>query len=105
MEYKIIWSSFAVSELDNIYKYYLEKAGSKVAKSIIQIILNEPNRLIVTSEMFQTEELLIGREQIYRYIVCEKYKIIYSVDNFLKLIKIADVFDTRQNPINIIRNK
>ena len=105
MEYKIIWSSFAVSELDNIYKYYQEKAGSKVAKSIIQNILNEPNRLIVTSEMFQTEELLIGREQIYRYIVYENYKIIYTVDDFLKLVKISDVFDTRQNPINIKRNK
>ncbi|SNA79961.1 Putative plasmid stabilization system protein (fragment) [Flavobacterium psychrophilum] len=55
--------------------------------------------------MFQTEELLIDREEIYRYIVCDDYKIIYSVDIKLKFIKIADVFDTRQNPIKIKRNK
>ena len=35
----------------------------------------------------------------------DNYKIIYSVDIELKLIKVADVFDTRQNPIKIKRNK
>lgn len=55
--------------------------------------------------MFQIEDLLIDREDDYRYIVCDNYKIIYSVDIELQLIKIADVFDTRQNPITIKRNK
>lgn len=53
--------------------------------------------------MFQIEDLLIDRKDGYRYIVCGNYKIIYSVDIELKLIKIADVFDTRQNPIKIKR--
>ena len=53
--------------------------------------------------MFQIEELLIDREDDYRYIVCDNYKIIYSIDIELKLIKIANVFDTRQNPIKIKR--
>ena len=55
-------------------------------------------------ELFQIEELLIDRKSVYRYIVCGNFKIIYSIDKELKLIKIADVFDTRQNPIKIKRN-
>ncbi|HHT9079002.1 TPA: type II toxin-antitoxin system RelE/ParE family toxin [Flavobacterium psychrophilum] len=105
MSYKVIWSNFAENELDKIFEYYIEQASLKVAKKIIKNILAEPKRLINNSEMFQTEELLIDREEIYRYIVCDDYKIIYSVDIKLKLIKIADVFDTRQNPIKIKRNK
>ena len=105
MSYKVIWSNFAESELDKIFEYYVEKASLKVAKKIIKNILAEPSRLIDNSEIFQTEELLIDRPDIYRYIVCDNYKIIYSVDIELKLIKVADVFDTRQNPIKIKRNK
>ncbi|MEO8252782.1 MAG: type II toxin-antitoxin system RelE/ParE family toxin [Flavobacterium sp.] len=105
MSCKVIWSNFAESELDKIFKYYIEKANKKVAKNILKNILAEPNRLLQNSEMFQIEDLLIDREDDYRYIVYDNYKIIYSVDIELKLIKIADVFDTRQNPIKIKRNK
>ena len=105
MSYKVIWSNFAETELDKIFEYYVEKASLKVAKNIIKTILAEPSSLIDNSEMFQTEELLINREDVYRYIVCDNYKIIYSLDIELKLIKVADVFDTRQNPIKIKRNK
>ncbi len=105
MSYKIIWSNFAENELDKIYEYYIEKANLKVAKNILKNILAEPSRLLQNSEMFQIEDLLIDREDDYRYIVCDNYKIIYSIDIKLKHIKIADVFDNRQNPIKIKRNK
>jgi hypothetical protein len=55
--------------------------------------------------MLQIEELLIDRQYAYRYIVCKNYKIIYSIDYTLQLIKIADVFDTRQNPTKIKRTE
>lgn len=105
MSYSVIWSNFAEKQLDNIFHYYVEKANLKVAKSILRNILSEPERLIKNSELFQVEDLLIDREDNYRYIVCDNYKIIYSLDVELKLIKIADVFDTRQNPIKIKLNK
>ena len=105
MSYIIIWSNFAESELDKIFEYYVENVSLNVAKSIINKILSEPNCLIKGSEKFQLEELLLEREGIYRYLVCDNYKIIYSVDLDLKLIKIADVFDTRQNPVKIKRTK
>lgn len=59
MSYTIIWSNFAERELDKIFQYYIEKANLKVAKSILQNILAEPERLIQNSELFQIEDLLI----------------------------------------------
>lgn len=44
--------------------------------------------------MLQIEELLIDRPNEYRYIVYKNYKIIYSIDYKLQLIKIADILDT-----------
>lgn len=105
MKFCIIWSKFAESQLDDIYAYYKKEAGKKVAKKIIRTIINEPNKLINSSEIGQVEELLIDREIQYRYFICNHYKIIYSVDLENKYIKIADVFDTRQNPPKIKRSK
>lgn len=93
MGYDIIWSDFAGIQLDKIYQYYLENAGLKIAKNILQ------------TEIGQIENLLLDREVDYRYLVCGNYKIIYSIDIDAKHIKIADVFDTRQNPVQIRRVK
>jgi plasmid stabilization system protein ParE len=105
MSFEIIWSNYAISQLDKIFKYYVENTNLKVAKNLLQKIVSEPNRVISNPEMLQVEDLLIDREDIYRYIIFKNYKIIYSVDSKLKRIKIADVFDTRQNPIKIKRKK
>ena len=34
MTLKIIWSEFAETQLDEIYKYYEKEAGSKIAKNL-----------------------------------------------------------------------
>lgn len=52
----------------------------------------------------QEEELLKHREIRYRYLVFKNYKLIYSIDELNKFIKITDVFDTRQNRVKINRN-
>lgn len=105
MYFEIIWSDFAESQLNEIFEYYVENASLKVAKNILQKLLEEPNRILDNPEMLQTEELLIDRQDTYRYIVCKNYKIIYSIDYTLQLVKIADVFDTRQNPTKIKRTE
>jgi hypothetical protein len=38
-------------------------------------------------------------------MIFKSYKIIYSIDIDQKFIKIADVLDTRQNPIEIKQTK
>ena len=105
MTFKIIWSQFAETQLDEIYEYYEKNASSRIAKKLMNGIINEPKKLINTPQIGQDEELLKQRKTEYRYLVFKNYKLIYSVDEENGFIKIADVFDTRQNPTKIKRGK
>jgi plasmid stabilization system protein ParE len=102
---KIIWSAFAETQLDEIYEYYEKKASSIVATKIVKGIIKESEKLIKASFIGQEEELLKERKIHYRYLVFKNYKLIYSVDEENGFIKIADVFDTRQNPPKMKRTK
>ena len=105
MTSKIIWSEFAETQLDEIYKYYEKEAGSRIAKKLLKGIINEPKKLIKTPHIGQEEELLKQRKIEYRYLVFKNYKLIYSVDTENGFLKIADVFDTRQNPPKLERTE
>jgi plasmid stabilization system protein ParE len=105
MKFKIIWSHYAETQLDKIFLYYSENASLRVAKNVLKRIVAEPNRLTENPYASPVEELLLNRENVYRYLICKNYKIIYSVDEDNRFIQIADVFDTRQNPQKIKRTK
>ncbi|WP_194766777.1 type II toxin-antitoxin system RelE/ParE family toxin [Tamlana sp. I1] len=105
MNFKIIWSSFSETQLDEIFEYYEKKASLKVATKIVTGIIEESEKLIKASFIGQEEELLKERKVHYRYLVFKNYKLIYSVDEKKGFIKIADVFDTRQNPPKMKRTK
>ena len=105
MPLKIIWSEFAETQLDEIYEYYEKKASSRIAKKLVKGIINAPKKLIKTPHIGQEEDLLKQRKIEYRYLVFKNYKLIYSVDTENGFIKIADVFDTRQNPPKLKRTK
>ena len=105
MAFKIIWSDFAEMELDKIFEYYIENAILQFSKNVITKIILEPNKILSHPEITQIEELLLDRENEYRYLICDNYKIVYSIDSKQKRIMIADVFDTRQNPAKIKRTK
>lgn len=105
MTFKIIWSEFAETQLDEIHEYYKKQASLQTAKKLLNGIINEPEKLIKTPLIGQEEELLKQRGIHYRYLIFKDYKLIYSVDMENALIKIADVFDTRQNPPKIKRTK
>ncbi len=98
MKFRIIWSAFAQQQLDGIYEYYKEAASPQLARKLLRGIINAPNQLIGNPKLGQIEEHLHTRKIEYRYLVHKNYKLIYSVDNESRFIKIADVFDTRQNP-------
>lgn len=70
----------------------------KLAKKIIHSIIDKTKSLKNNPFIGQLEPLLNERTELYRYLVVSNYKLIYSVDENKALIKIADVFDTRQNP-------
>ncbi len=106
MKYRIIWSAFAEEQINEIYAFYLEKTKSAIiANRIIKRIIIAPEILKHSPEIGQREIALIKRKPEYRYIVESNYKIIYYVDKINRQIRITDVFDTRQNPVKIKRNK
>ena len=105
MNFKIIWSEFSETQLDEIYEYYENKASSRVATKTVTGIIRESEKLIKASFIGQEEELLKESEIQYRYLVFKNYKLIYSIDDQNEFIKIADVFDTRQNPPKLKRTK
>jgi mRNA-degrading endonuclease RelE of RelBE toxin-antitoxin system len=51
------------------------------------------------------ENLLKDRSQNFRYILSSNYKIIYWINKEKNRIEVIDVFDTRQNPEGIYRNR
>jgi len=105
MELKLFWTNFSQKELEKIYQYYREKAGTRIAKKIVNGIYNETLKLKKQPEIGQAEELLENRKQEFRYLVYKNYKVIYWINNTENRIEINDVFDTRQNPIKIERKK
>ena len=103
MDLEVIWSKFAEKQLDEIFEYYEEKASERVAIEMVHGLLNEPERLKKDPYIGQKEELLKERKTTYRYLIFKRYKIIYSVEEENGLIKIADVFGTKQKPSKIER--
>ncbi len=101
----IIWPEFAEIQLDKIHKYLQYTANQKVATKLVLGIINETKKLIDSPFIGKEEELLKGRIKQYRHLIFKNYKLIYSVDEENKIILIADVFDTRQNPPKIKRNR
>ncbi len=102
---KIFWTSFAKKELKNIFDYYKIKATPRIAKNLVTEIVNKTNALDFQSKIGQTEELLSDRKEDFRYLVSKNYKIIYWLNYEKNRIEIVDIFDTRQNPIKIEREK
>ena len=99
MELKVSWTETAIEQLENIFDYYKYNATLKVAQNIVNKIVDRSIQLETQPFCGQLEDLLKKRKKEYRYIVEDNYKIIYWIED--KYVKIAAVFDTRQNPEKI----
>lgn len=105
MGLKIYWTDFAKNELKNIFTYYKKEASLNVAKKLVIEIAKETLKLTEQPEIGQEEELLLNNSKDFRYLIFKNYKIIYWINLKENWIEILDVFDTRQNPVNIKRTK
>ena len=76
MIFKIIWSAFAESQLDEIFDYYKNKSSISTAKKFLRGIINEPNKLVKSPLIGNEEELLKHKENNYRYLLHKNYKLI-----------------------------
>ncbi|MEI7597171.1 MAG: type II toxin-antitoxin system RelE/ParE family toxin [Bacteroidota bacterium] len=99
MEIKVLWTDFAIIQLEQVFDYYKYKASHKVAKTIVTKIVDRTIVLENNPMIGAKEPLLENRSKEYRYLVEGNYKIIYSFDS--NLIKICAVFDCRLNPIKM----
>lgn len=95
---KILWSDFALTKLDEIFDYYCEKAGEKIALNLIKSIQKKVEELNNAPLIGQAEPLLINEKEDFRYLVCKSYKIIYDFDKGKNVIRIWHIFHTKQNP-------
>lgn len=96
MDLKVFWTDTALYQLKDIFDYYKLKANVKVARSIVNKIVNKTIQLERIPGSGSIEPLLAKRKFEYRYLVEGNYKIIYWIEN--NYVKIAMVFDSRQDP-------
>lgn len=96
MGIKIFWTETAINQLKDIFDYYNENASIKIARKVTKKIIERTIQLEKNPNSRQTEPLLKKRKSNYRYLVEGNYKIIYWIEK--NFIKIATVFDCRQNP-------
>ncbi len=102
MELTVFWTEFAKDKLDDIFEYYkLKSKSAKVAKKVVDSIVDQTIGLEKQPNIGQKEELLSDRPQGFRYLVFKSYKIIYWINEPKNRIDITHVFDTRQNPSKI----
>ena len=101
MALTVYWTQFAENKLEDIFSYYENKAGLRVAKKLVFEIVDKTIGLEKNLSIGQKEPLLADRSENFRYLIYKSYKIIYRNNNIRKRIEIVNVFDCRQNPKKI----
>lgn len=105
MGLKIYWTAFSKSELHKIFDYYKETGSHRIANRLVFEITQAVLKLQKQPDIGQREELLLNRNELFRYLIYKNYKVIYWVNKLENRIEISDIFDTRQNPVKLIRNR
>lgn len=105
MGLKIYWSQLAEFKLKDIFSYYKLKAGERIAHKIVNNIIEKTDLLVHQPRIGAIEPLLIEIPQAFRYLISSNYKIIYYIHPEKHRIVIANVIDTRQNPVEIQETK
>jgi Plasmid stabilization system protein len=95
----VFWTESAINQLEDIFEYYKITTSTTVAQKIVNVIVDKSLVLEKQPQIGPIEELLKERKNLYRYLVEGNYKIIYWVE--VPYIKIAAVFDCRQNPVKM----
>jgi toxin ParE1/3/4 len=100
---KIVWTEFAEYQLSEIYTFLYHNADETIASSIITKIVDTSERLVNFPEMGAKEKEEYVGSLNYRYLIQGHYKIVYEIIDDIVIIQ--DVFDSRQNPQNMLKNR
>ena len=99
---KIVWSKKAEDKLDTYLTYCQENYGDKVTNDKINNLEKLLSHLSMFPEMGFVEPILKDKKPNYRaYIFDKRLKLIYYIDNKNTIIKIADIWNNKQNPNNL----
>ena len=93
---EVVWSDFAIATFIGVLSYIRTAFGEAVSRKIrkrientVQLLSNQPKMGVVD---FDNSD----NEVEYRYIVVQKSKIYYMIEN--NIVYILLVWDCRQNP-------
>jgi plasmid stabilization system protein ParE len=91
---KVLWTRFALNELEKEFKYYKKEASLKVAQKIKKKAIEGVR--IHKDQPFcgQIEEKFVKLAEGHRYLVEGNYKVMEDI------VYITDIFHTKQNPRN-----
>lgn len=93
---KVIWSAWALQQLDEIHVWYCTRSSSTVADGIVEDIMTMTNLLEQFPYGGQVEPWLSHLGLDHRRVVAGNYKVVYRVVG--DVVRIVDVFDSRQDP-------
>jgi len=65
----VYWTRFAEEKLDNVFSYYSEKAGNRIAQRMINEIIDKSISLEAAPRIGHIEPLLSKREEQFRYLI------------------------------------
>ena len=102
MRYTVYWTRFAEEKLDQLFTYYSEKAGARIAQKMINEIIDKSLSLENSPRIGQIEPLLSERKEKFRNILHKNYKLIYWINDLKERIEIVNLFDCRQDPALLI---
>ncbi len=101
---QVKWSKQAGRELDIILVYTKERFGEKIAVQFFERVKKHTHRLSQNPYLGFSEPLLKERHQNYRSLIFHKhFKIVYFIDYDKDTIFIADIWDTRREPVNLAK--
>jgi plasmid stabilization system protein ParE len=98
---KIIWLRFAAENLERLYGS-LKEFSPKAAATLYNDILDEVVKLSAFPQMAAKESLLVKEPEVFRSLVVRRrYKVVYFIED--ETVKIADVWDCRQDPKTLVK--
>lgn len=98
----INWSKRAERAYGQIFDYIADDFGKTRARKYAAKVYAETNKLPANPGLGQREPLLEGaRYEFRRLVIDDLTKVIYRITN--NSIEIADVWDTRQDPKELVQ--
>lgn len=100
MNFEILWTKNAYSDLSSITLFILKNFGNKSAEDFI---LSVDSTIQIIASFPQIGRSVNSEKQIRGLLITPQTKLIYRIRN--RRIIILNLFDTRQNPENLKVNE